>query len=560
MFNSVVLLVAAGLFHKSDAKSPPHILFIVSDDLRPTLGYLGTQAITPNIDALAKRGLTFARAYTQFPWCSPTRQSFLTGRRPDTTKAWTFTTSFRDSIPNATSLPQHFRHQGWHTASVGKIFHGRNCIRGDPGCCPANASFASCVQQPTDADWLGGNGSWDERPVDFARVSCGGQQHNSTDHDGRNWCGRPDVPETDYCDYRVADAAISRLQAHAAGNTTTKPLFLGVGFRDNHLPWASPQRWRDMFDPATVNATARGASPDFDNVPKQAWQYPVWVGPEYGLNATTWLQPPVLQEALRSYMSNIAFTDHQLGRIFTTLDDIGYTNNTLVLFTGDHGQNVGEHNTWTKMTAWEHSLRVPLVISAPWLPTSHGKFHMGMAEMCDFYRTLSDLAGVDPSTVDKGVEGDTLAPYFSDPTVPGKPYAFSQTQRISVPSLRTEPLLKNPYKQLPESADSFFDPSCFSNRSGIEFMGYTVRSAEWRYTEWLMWDGASLCPKTPTTLQGASSDVLASKLIELYDHSNDTALFDLDVAEYQNVASSHMDVVQQMRDVLHTKIIYCPTN
>jgi iduronate 2-sulfatase len=322
--------------------------FIISDDLRPTLGVYGTQALTPHIDALARRGVTFTRAYTQFPWCSPTRQSFLTGRRPDTTKAWTFTTSFRDSMPDAISLPQHFRRQGWWSASVGKIYHGQNCVRGDPGCCPTppnvanatrNSTFQGCVQQPPDADWAGG--SWDARPVDFARVGCPKGAHN--------WCENDDVPESEYCDFKVAAGAIARLRSHADRHTE-QPIFLGVGFRDNHLPWASPAKWRALFpDPTEVKATARGATPDFTSTPRQAWQFPCWVGKAHNLSDTKWLQPPELQEALRSYMANIAFTDAQLGKVLITLDDIGYTNHSLILFTGDHGQNLGEHNTWTKV-------------------------------------------------------------------------------------------------------------------------------------------------------------------------------------------------------------------
>ena len=82
-----------------------------------------------------------------------------------------------------------------------------------------------------------------------------------------------------------------------------------MGFRDDHLPWASPARWRALFDPTKVKATVHGAPPDFSpgQVPKQAWQFPSWVGPEYNLSDTKWLQPPQLQEALRSYMGNIAF-------------------------------------------------------------------------------------------------------------------------------------------------------------------------------------------------------------------------------------------------------------
>jgi iduronate 2-sulfatase len=120
VFSALFVVLGAVPLHATKQPAKPHIMFIVSDDLRPTLGSYGTQAITPHLDSLAERSVTFTRTYTQFPWCSPTRQSFLTSRRPDTTKAWTFTTSFRDALPNAVSLPQHFRLQGWHTASVGE--------------------------------------------------------------------------------------------------------------------------------------------------------------------------------------------------------------------------------------------------------------------------------------------------------------------------------------------------------------------------------------------------------------------------------------------------------
>lgn len=343
-------------------------------------------------------------------------------------------------------------------------------------------------------------------------------------------------------------------------------------------------------------------------------------------------------------------------------DAAGYTNDTIVLFTGDHGQNLGEHNTWTKMTAWEHSLRVPLMISVPWLPAGHGQFHSGMAEMVDFYRTLSDLAGIPPSAVDKGVEGDSLAAAVANPTILGKEYAFSQTQRISVATLRSQGI----YPGLPAVADGFYDPSCFSNRSDIQWMGYSVRSAQWRFTEWLQWNGTALCPvaprlppaatPTPSHLRRAlqstgvngggptatppqctplripngtcwhdaparisnkpgpsasaccascaetpecttfvyQPDVRqgscflfraaaptvpcpnapkqvagtyvrppppppppASEMIELYDHRDDQSHFDLDVAEYTNVATANPEIVTQLRQALQGKIGYC---
>jgi iduronate 2-sulfatase len=407
------------------------------------------------------------------------------------------------------------------------------------------------VQQPTDADWAGG--SWDEHPVDFGRVGCGRPSANQSSQ----WCVRPGIPESQWCDWRVANTSITRIDEHIARSKDTdrKPLFLAVGFRDNHLPWASPPEWYAKFDPSKVNATNHGASPPFTGpraVPKMAWQYPAWVGPEYNLSDSKHLDRPVVQEALRSYMANIAFTDAQFGKIMAKIEDVGYTNQSIVLITGDHGQNVGEHNTWTKMTAWEHSLRVPLIISVPWLPQSHGQFHTGMSEMVDFYRTLSDLAGIDPASVDKGVEGNSLAPLVANASSPGmKLHAFSQTQRILISHLKADSKVDRTYARLPPSADNFYDPSCFSYNSDIEWMGYSVRTTEWRFTEWLQWNGDALCPRAPNTTSGNGH-------VELYNHADDVLPLDLDVAEFNNVAGSNPSVVVEMRAVLLDNYVrYC---
>ena len=323
-----VLCAAAGITSTSPA-TKPNVLFIVSDDLRPTLGVYGTQALTPTLDALAKRGLTFTRAFSQFPWCSPTRQSFMTGRRPDTTQAWTFTTSFRDAIPHAIALPQHFRKQGYYAASVGKVYHGQNCIRGSKlccdmaaGCCHPNATYHECMQQPVDGDYAAG--SWDEVPVDWKRINCANRVAgiNNTNNE---WCElSPQINESDLADFKIAAAAIARLEAHSKrlkqsklSGTPRQPLFLAVGFRDNHLPWSSTAEWRALYDVQKVTATQHSATPSFlpvaqGGVPKQAWQYNAWVGPGRHWGDKAWATPAMLQEALRSYMANIAWTDAQV--------------------------------------------------------------------------------------------------------------------------------------------------------------------------------------------------------------------------------------------------------
>ena len=171
--------------------------------------------------------------------------------------------------------------------------------------------------------------------------------------------------------------------------------------------------------------------------------------------------------------------------------------------------------------------------------------------MVDFYRTLSDLAGIDPTTVEKGVEGDSLAAVVRDPSIGGKLYAFSQTQRVSIPTLKrtgtpAKPKEDNQFKALPAAADGFFDPSCWSYGSGLEWMGYTVRSQGWRLTQWHRWNGNALCPL-----------VANQSLSELYDHRADTSIFDLDVAEYENVAAANANVVAKLAAVLDRKIELC---
>ena len=339
-----------------------------------------------------------------------------------------------------------------------------------------------------------------------------------------------DEPDSAMCDYNVAAHAVAHLRAHANRSSpgAGKPLFLGVGFRDNHLKWVAPARLRALFDPAALSiaSAAHRATPDFaGGVPKVAWQYPAdFLSKKTYTNITVDSPLPgaVVHEALRSYLAAIAFTDEQLGKVLGAVEEVGYGQNSLVLFTSDHGQNLGEHNTWCKMTAWEHSLRIPLLVRVPWLPVSAGKTHAGMAELVDLYRTLSDLAGA--AEVEAGVEGESLAPAFSDPSSAGQPYAFSQTQRVSVPSLRKEPLPRSIYRELPAEADAYFDPSCFSNNSQLEWMGYTVRAAHWRYTEWYAWNGTA-----PIVRDGAPA--------ELYDHTLDTSAWDPDVAEYDNVVA-----------------------
>ena len=242
----------------------------------------------------------------------------------------------------------------------------------------------------------------------------------------------------------------------------------------------------------------------------------------------------------------------------------------------------------------EVSTRVPLIISAPWLRSGHGKAHRGMASLIDLFRTCSDLAGLSPSTVDPSVEGNSLAAAVAEPAVAGAPYAFSQVQRDSLADLRVGDAPggictgKDPVSGLTSlgcgadsvqiaEADGFFAPEEMVPMDKLQWMGYTVRSQSWRYTEWFR------CPspqhdehKTPSPckLVQTMSNLFQLKsslrvlpgngkllkpivppepaLMELYDHRGVTAAFDPDAAEYENLAHEPQRSadIAAMREVL----------
>jgi arylsulfatase A-like enzyme len=115
------------------ASERPNILFVAVDDLRPALGCYGDKtAVTPNLDKLAREGILFERTYCQLAVCSPSRLSLMTGRRPDSIRVWDLGTHFRKAVPDAVTLPQLFKQNGYHTRSIGKILHGSGSPSKDP--------------------------------------------------------------------------------------------------------------------------------------------------------------------------------------------------------------------------------------------------------------------------------------------------------------------------------------------------------------------------------------------------------------------------------------------
>lgn len=401
VFAAVSFSAHAAVQSKTAAK--PNILFIAVDDLRPELGCYGVKdARSPNIDALAKSGALFNRAYCQQAVCSPSRTSLLTGRRPDTTKVYNLMDHFRQTIPDVVTLPQHFKNNGYFCQSFGKIYHhGLD----DPKSWSA-PSFAT-----------GGNG-----------LSIVPRAKNQKpDKRGPAW-ESPDVNDDALGDGQAASAALAKL-----AEIKDKPFFLAVGFIKPHLPFIAPKKYYDLFQTSEMKL-ASNPFPPKDVFPKALIDW-AELRTYSGIPKTGPIPDEMARELRRGYYAATSYTDAQVGRLLAALDQYGLRENTIVILWGDHGWQLGEHGLWCKHTNFEIATRAPLIVRAP--GRKAGVKSDALVEFVDVYPTLCELAGL-PLT--EGLEGQSFAKLLNNPKLDWKDAAFSQYPRgkLMGHSMRTD--------------------------------------------------------------------------------------------------------------------------
>ena len=396
----------------------PNVLLIMADDLNNDLGTYGHPMVkTPHIDRLARRGVRFDRAYTQFPLCSPSRVSLLTGLRPDTTRIYDLVTDFRRVIPDVVTLPQMFKRSGYHAARVGKIYHYGN---------PAQIG-TSGLDDPASWDLVVNPRGIDK---DEEKVLT-----NLTPKRGLGsalaYYASPAADEA-HTDGKVAAEAIALLEKNR-----DRPFFLGVGFYRPHCPFIAPRKYFDMY-PLERIAPPLFSREALAKVPRPALftDPPNWDVSEEGQ-----------REAIRSYYASISFLDANVGRVLDALDRLGLRNNTIVVFMSDHGYQLGENGQWMKQALFERSARGPMIIAGPGVSAA-GRDSDRIVEYLDLYPTLADLARVAPPS---GLHGRSLVPLLKNPKAKWDRPALTQVRRGAA----AEP-----------------------------FMGYSVRTEKWRYTEW----------------------------------------------------------------------------
>ncbi len=431
-----LLLLFSCLSCVSWAADRPNVLFIASDDMRPQLGCYGDPTVkSPNLDALAKRGMVFQRSYVQQALCSPSRIAMLSGRYPAATQIFEIGRTLRTTMPDITTMPQHFKNNGYHTRSLGKIYHvgiddGASWTipawhskkpRTSPATQAAVQKYIADAKQSDSPIPQKGKGSRNSAIPAFEAVDC---------------------VDDDLMDDDCAANAIAQLREHA--KNPAQPFFLAVGFANPHVPWISPKKYWDLYDRTKLPL----ATNEF--LPKGALDFAATSGADF-----YWyrdvpqvsgdkLPEEFKRECLHGYLAAISYVDAQVGRLLAALDETGLAKNTIIVFWSDHGYYMGEHTWWgAKHNNYEGATRNCLIISQPGMKHA-GEKTESLAQSVDLAPTLTDLCGLPEHTA---FQGRSLKPVLEDP-------------------------------------DAKVNDAAFSWYPKAGYLGVAMRTDKWRYVEW----------------------------------------------------------------------------
>jgi arylsulfatase A-like enzyme len=352
-----------------------NVLFIAIDDLNDWVGCLGghPDALTPNIDRLAARGVNFTSAHCAAPACNPSRASLMSGILPSTSGIYYNGAPYTDTrafLPDAVMIPQHFSAHGYKSTAKGKIYHGTS-----------------------NAD------TWDEY---FAKEGLATPDTANPRYDnplGNVVWGPIVETEEDMHDYKTASWTIEQLQSEQ-----TKPFFLGCGLSKPHLAWCVPQEFFDKFPEETV--TLPNSDPnDLDDVPP--------VGVKMAENN---VHPAVMAidgwaDGVAAYLATTNFVDKQVGRVLDALDASGHADDTIIILWSDHGWHLGEKLHWKKFALWEEATHNLLMMVVPGVTPRNARCDQPVG-LIDIYPTLIELCGLTPKPE---LAGKSLVPLLKNP-------------------------------------------------------------------------------------------------------------------------------------------------
>jgi uncharacterized sulfatase len=379
------------------AAERPNVLLIMADDLRDYGGAFTRDVVkTPNLDRLRQRGLTFERAYVQYPVCNPSRSSMMTGLRAEQTGIIGNDIALRQKHPDIITLPQLCKEAGWEAHAFGKLYHlGGNT--------PESKKL-----------WMDAGKSW-QSAQSYEATKAGRKMlaGRNVTNGALPWCawGAAAGNDDDQPDGQIAAATVAMIE-----KLGDSPWFIGCGFMKPHDPFIAPQKYFDLYpldqvkpwrDPASMSA-----------VRKEAVGFGAYADAFQQFTDKEW------RELFRAYCAGTSFMDAQLGRVLDALDRNKLWDKTIVIFVGDHGYHTGERDWWNKNTLFERSCRAPLIIAAPGM--KGGQSTRSLVEFVDFYPTIADYCGL---KIPHPLAGRSLRPVMETPSVSIKDAAFTLVSR-----------------------------------------------------------------------------------------------------------------------------------
>ncbi|MEX2403128.1 MAG: sulfatase [Balneolales bacterium] len=386
----------------------PNVLFIISDDLTATAisSYENNLAQTPNIDRLASEGVQFNRAYSQYPVCGPSRASLMFGYYPNATTTYGYVSGRENVGADRNSWAQLFKDNGYFTARVSKIFHmgSVDIMKGLNG--PDDkASWMERYNSPAPEVHAEGeselvqNNPHGLKPTDQNKESNGGNLMNIVKAN----------EDQIHTDSETAEKATELIREHK-----DEPFFLSVGLFRPHVPFVAPKSYFEPY-PYEQMVLPPKVKDDWDDIPDR------------GINYVTSVNGQMTEEqekkAISAYYASVSFMDAQVGKVLQTLKDEGLEDNTIVIFTSDHGFHLGEHRFWMKVGLLEESVRVPMIIKTP---GKEPAISHSLTELIDLYPTVAELAGLDYS---EHLQGKSLVKVLDNPEHSVRDAAFSMHKR-----------------------------------------------------------------------------------------------------------------------------------
>ncbi|QEG22943.1 sulfatase [Mariniblastus fucicola] len=404
----LVAMLTSVFVNFAAAQDRKNVLFIAVDDLRPELGCYGKQYMTtPNIDALASRGVLFESAYCMVPTCGASRAAVMSGRRPAPTRFRNYLTWLSKEVPDAMPLHAQFKNDGYTAISIGKIFHHMDDHADDWSEPPVRHQRIRYFNEPA-------------RQASIAEHK---RKYPNSNRERRGPASESaDVADEEYGDGQSATVAIEKLEQFS--KNPEQPFFLAVGFNKPHLPFIAPKKYWDMYDRSEIKIAENHQTPD--DVPKVALHQSGELRAYSDIPPRGPMDESKAIDLIHGYRASISFIDAQIGRIIETLDRTGLAEDTIIVLWSDHGWQLGEHGLWNKHSCFETSMWTPLIISVPGDDAiKAGQRATGIVELIDLYPTICELSGV---AAPENLDGNSLVPALQDPAVELKPYAIGRYQ------------------------------------------------------------------------------------------------------------------------------------